>query len=101
MIKKSFLAFLFFYSAFLACHLLYAQDNIPPVISRDVTVIKNATPSQCTSSWNGQANPEIVVNESGYGDNSEIAQGVLSCTDCAIDSLSKDCVCKTCYSYFN
>lgn len=98
---KSLLTQFIFYIFLASSSLVYAIDNIPPSVSQNVHVIKNATPQQCTPSWNGRAAPETVVDESGYGDNTGMAQGVLSCTGCAIDSSSNDCVCAKCYSYFN
>lgn len=92
---------LFFYAFLASSSLVYAIDDIPPTVSRNVHVIQNARPSQCPSSWNGSASPEIVQDLSGYGNNTGIAQGVLSCTGCAIDASSNDCVCSKCYSYFN
>lgn len=96
---KSLLPQFIFYVFLASTSAVYAIDNIPPSVSQNVRVIKNASPGQCTASWNGQASPEAVEDESGYGDNTGIAQGVLSCTGCAIQN--GDCVCAKCYSYFN
>jgi len=73
-----------------------------PIVTRNVHVIRNATASQCPSSYNGRGSDEISTTVSGAGQNNNIATpGLLSCTGCAVDNTSGDCVCKTCYSYTN
>lgn len=75
---------------------------VAPVINYNVHVLKNATPAQCTSSMESEIGAEITQVDSAYGNNDELTSpGVQSCTDCAIDSQSKDCVCGTCYQHFN
>lgn len=83
------------------CNSILADDVTPPVINYNVHVIKNTNPSQCPSSWNGSISPETITNESQYGTSYGTAIGVQSCTGCAFDNQSGDCVCNTCYGYYN
>lgn len=86
---------------YLAAGVSFAQV-IEPVISKNVHVLKNVTPSQCPASWRGTADPADVITDGSTGvSNSEIAAGVLSCSDCSFDQSSSDCVCKTCYGDYN
>lgn len=73
----------------------------PPDITYDVPVVANATPAQCTSSWRGDASPASGIDISRFGSDSVEGPGVVSCTGCAIDNSSGDCVCHTCYSYYD
>lgn len=74
-----------------------------PIISRNVHVVHNATPSQCPSTWNSKGASENVgvVYDTGGGQYNAVNPGIDSCVNCAIDSKSQDCVCGTCYSYYN
>lgn len=72
-----------------------------PSVNRNVHVIQNTTPSGCPRSWNGEIGPEEVSEATGYGMQSGTAVGVQSCTGCAFDSKSHDCVCNRCYGYYN
>lgn len=83
---------------FFICSVTYALDNMAPIVNQNVTIMQNSSPAQCTSSWNGKANPAIVQTLSGSF--SGEAAGVMSCTGCALDNQS-NCVCSKCYNYFN
>lgn len=73
-----------------------------PVINKNVHIIKNATPAQCLSSMRGKAGEAMDTTYTGVGEQDiESAPGVRTCTGCAIDSASGDCVCETCYDYFD
>lgn len=77
-----------------------ALNSPEPIISHNVTVLPNATPSQCPSSWNGQGGEDINTTDSGRGQsNYSAGTAVLSCSDCSIQNGS--CVCGTCYNYNN
>lgn len=79
----------------------FAQMNItPPSITHNVTVMQNASPSQCSGSWRGQADPQSATFVSGYGMDTGVTQvGVLSCTGCSLNN--GNCVCNTCYGNYN
>lgn len=77
----------------------YAQSTI---VSHDVHVLQNATQSQCMNyrgGYAGEADVEAFTSYGGFTGTS--GAGVQTCSDCAIDPNSNDCVCRTCYSYFN
>jgi hypothetical protein len=73
-----------------------------PVVQYNLVVIQNATPSQCQASWNGRPNQEDVARTGAGQDYGLSGPVVRSCTECALVSSnqSQDCVCKTCYDYF-
>jgi hypothetical protein len=75
---------------------------IQPVITNNVHVIKNTTPTHCPSSWRGNPGSADVTSDTGRGaSNFGIGVGVQSCDSCAYDSASGDCVCGTCYGDYN
>jgi hypothetical protein len=75
---------------------------VEPVISHNVHVVKNATPAQCNASWEGDIAPASAVDDTGAGSQTILtAPGVRSCSSCAIEQASGDCVCKTCYDNYN
>ena len=99
---KYFLTLFTFYCLLLGYNTTFAEDISPPIINNDMHVLFNIHPSQCPSSWNGRVDPETMTIISGYGMDTGVSTvGVQSCIGCAFDSSSHDCVCKTCYSYFN
>ena|SRR5204863_9800353 len=72
----------------------------PPVINKNVTVISKSSPAQCTSSLRTRIGSDIMTTYSGMGEqDDESAPGVRSCTGCSIQE--GDCVCSTCYDYFD
>ena len=74
----------------------------PPMITKNVPVLQNATPEQCPYEWDGRSGPADITVNSGMGQESgTTAPGVRSCTGCAIDPNSNACVCRTCYQYFD
>ena len=75
----------------------------PPMISNNVHVITNATPQQCKSYESGKVAPseQFTVNSRFGSGNGEGNAGVRSCNNCKIDPASNDCVCASCYSYYN
>lgn len=73
----------------------------PPVISHNVHVFKNATQAQCTSSWRGRASPDAMGDVSRFGQGTVESPGLKSCVGCQVDSASQDCVCRSCYEFFN
>lgn len=80
----------------------FAEDVAPPAISKNVHIMRNTTPAQCPASWEGQASTEMFAEASGMGLNTGIPLvGVQSCSHCAYDSKTSDCICATCYGYFN
>jgi len=73
----------------------------PPVINNNVTIFQHANPGQCPSSVKMRGGNYDVTDFSGLGEqDTDSAPGVRSCTGCAIDQAG-DCVCKTCYDYFD
>lgn len=99
---KSLLLFFIFYFTLLASANIYAVEYSPPSITNNVHVITNTTPQQCPVSWKGSAAPETMTVATGQGlDTGVDTIGVQSCTGCAFDSSTRDCVCRTCYQYFN
>jgi hypothetical protein len=95
-----------FFSMLLIVHsILFLGDTSvfaqPPIVSHNVPVLQHATPSQCHA-WKGRVAPEGEEYYSRFGqDVSMSGPGIRSCTGCTIDSNSHDCVCRTCYDYFN
>jgi hypothetical protein len=86
---------------FISSNAVFA-DDVEPVINYNVSVIKNATPAQCTASWDGDISADQEVTTDGDGmQTSTTSPGVMSCTGCAIEQKSGDCVCKTCYSNYS
>lgn len=80
--------------------IVFAQQG--PMIQNNVHVLQNATPSTCQAAASGRAGPADMVGYSGGGEFSgTTGPGVRSCTGCAVDNNSGDCVCKICYYYFN
>ena len=76
--------------------------SVEPVINYDVHVVQDAKPDQCPASWEGTIGEDQEVRYSGAGQETGITSpGVNSCTDCAIDKASGDCVCGTCYEHFD
>ena len=87
----------------IVCHLILFisfSAVAEPIITRDVPVLEHVDPSQCPSSWRNEAGPADVTHPhlSQYDTS---GPGVRSCTDCYYQSSTQNCVCKTCYSYFN
>ena len=75
---------------------------VEPIINNNVHVLKGVTPSQCPSSWRGNPGTTDIQVDSGEGmSNAAVGSGVTSCTSCAFDQASGDCVCATCYSNYN
>jgi len=72
-----------------------------PIVTRNVHVVPHATPSQCPSSVESRSSPVGQTDLSRFGSGTVESPGILSCTGCAIDNASGDCVCSTCYDYFN
>lgn len=74
----------------------------PPVVSHDVHVMQNATPSQCTN-YKGHADPvDDAETFTRFGEDTSITgPGIRTCRGCQVDPQSQDCVCKTCYDYYN
>ena len=95
MMKRALLLFVL-YSIFTAT-MAFAE----PIVTNNVHVFPNATPTQCTADWNGDSQPIEDEFATGSGGGNIITPGMLSCTGCAIDTSSGDCVCKTCYDYTN
>lgn len=91
------LAFFVFCSALVGSQIVLAD---PPDITHNVVVMTGSTPSQCTSSMRGNAAPASDIDISRFGSNDVEGPGVQSCTGCAINQ-SGNCVCKTCYSYYD
>lgn len=86
-------------TSFLVCSMGFAQS---PLVRKDVHVLKNATDDQCQAAANGRAGPQDMVGYSGAGEfTGTTGPGVRSCTNCAVDYRTQDCVCKLCYYYFN
>lgn len=84
-----------------ATPLLYAQ---PPVISRNVTVITNVNSNQCPVAWRGKSGQENITRYGAGADYNMSGPVIRSCTGCRPvinQSNSTDCVCRTCYDYFN
>lgn len=98
---RSFFTLLILQALLFATGTLFAEDISPPSITQNVHVLTNTTPANCPSSWNGSIAPDETTGVSGYGIESGTAVGVQSCTGCAFDNNSRDCVCKTCYGYYN
>jgi len=74
----------------------------PPIVSFNVHVFQHASPSQCSGSWRGRVGPEDVSSYTRLGDVNDLSGPVVrSCTGCAVNSRSHDCVCRRCYDYFN
>lgn len=89
-------------SLMLIVNVAYAQGGDEPLISKNVTVIPKGGSGQCTPSWKGRTYPEAETVLSGAGETQAQTGAMLrSCTDCAVDSQSGDCVCGTCYDYYN
>jgi hypothetical protein len=81
---------------------LALAQAIEPVVTKNVHVMQNVTPTQCPTSWRGDASASTILNETGRGtSNYEVATGIRSCDGCAYDRVSKDCVCATCYDNYN
>lgn len=81
---------------------LFAEGMSEPVISHNVPVMQNSSPSQCPTSWRGAVSPEAVTDLSDYGIDTGVEMvGVQSCSSCAFDQTSGNCICGTCYGYYN
>jgi hypothetical protein len=79
-----------------------AVQVVEPVINKNVHVMQNVTPAQCPTSWRGNASATDITNETGRGtSNYQVATGIQSCSGCAFDQASRDCVCATCYDDYN
>ncbi len=75
---------------------------VPPVIQHNVLIIHDASPNQCPSSMQGDMTAEVDNVASAFGGDDELTSpGVQSCTGCAIDQQSGNCVCSTCYKHFD
>jgi hypothetical protein len=75
---------------------------VEPSINNNVHVLRGVTPSQCPSSWRGNPGTADIQADTGEGmSNSAVGSGVTSCTGCAFDQASGDCVCATCYNNYN
>ncbi len=73
---------------------------VEPAISYNVHVIQNASPGQCQPSMRNDTGPGDTQNNTRFGQLDTSNPGVRSCTGCAIDSQSGDCVCRTCYTHY-
>lgn len=83
----------------LLCGQVFASE---PIISNNVTVVKNATPAQCPASWEGSVAPDQMQVESGAGTSTMLTSPIIrSCEGCAIEPSSGDCVCKKCYDHYD
>lgn len=92
----------FSFAIILATLFTHSAYAVPPVVSQNVVVIRNATPAMCPSSWRGNAGEGVTETTSGEGEsNADAAPGILSCTGCAFNASDKTCVCATCYDYFD
>lgn len=81
---------------------LHAEGMSSPIIRYNVPILQNASPSQCQAARRGQAAPEEVNAYTGAGGYSgSSGPGVRSCTGCTVDPSSQNCICRTCYYYFN
>jgi hypothetical protein len=81
----------------LSCGIAAAGE---PVINYNVHVGHNLP--QCNSTWEGRMGPYSEEILSGIGENAvQTSPVVRSCTGCALNNQSQDCVCKTCYDYFD
>lgn len=88
--------------ATIAFNVSYADMAVEPVINKNVHVLRGVTPSQCPTSWMGNpGSADINADTSGGVSNSAVGSGVRSCTGCAFDQASGDCVCATCYDNYN
>lgn len=85
-----------FCSALLTSQMVLADA---PDIDHNVQVMSGVSPSQCPSSWRGDADPATGIDISRFGSDDVEGPGVQSCTGCAIQS--GNCVCQTCYSYYD
>jgi hypothetical protein len=92
---KKGLSFLIFISVFIFAS-AWASE---PLISKNVHVVQNATSAQCPATWRGTGNPDIAERNTALGQADVVGSDVRSCTGCAIDKKSGDCVCSKCYDY--
>jgi hypothetical protein len=88
------------------CSLFFKMSSafavVSPVIQHNVSILQNATPAQCRAAQQGRAAPTDVESYSGFGEYTGLSSpGMRSCSGCAVNSQSEDCVCKTCYYYFD
>src|SRR5690242_18775653 len=75
---------------------------LPPIIRYNVLLLQNATSAQCDAAKNGRAQQEEAQSYSVAGNYSGLTgPGIRSCTRCTVRYPSHDCVCSTCYYYFN
>lgn len=71
-----------------------------PIVTHDVHIMQQASTFQCRGAWRGTSSPDVTESFTGGGSHYAAQPGVMSCIGCAIDNSSKDCVCRTCYSYY-
>ena len=77
-------------------------NYVEPDVERNVHILQNATPTACQAASNGSSGPQDVTSDTRYGAyNGTTGAGIRSCSDCAVDPTSGDCVCRICYYYFN
>lgn len=82
--------------------LISSMAYAEPIVTHDVHVMNHSSPSQCPSSWNGGGSSETDISAGGRGQSNAFAStAVQSCVGCTFDSVSGDCVCKSCYAYTN
>lgn len=81
------------------CGIIFAAQ---PIITYNVVVKQNTDAAHCPASWGGESGNDILTEVSGQGINDGIdTAGIESCTDCAFDAKTHNCVCKTCYGYYD
>src|SRR5690348_11493429 len=80
----------------------YAEGGEEPIVNNNVHVMQNTTSSQCPASWKGRTYPDAMQVLTGGGEQSmQSGPIVRSCEGCSFDGQSRDCVCSTCYDYYN
>jgi hypothetical protein len=80
---------------------VFAGMVTTPAVNNNVIIMSPATPAQCKPSWTGRIDPAMMTSVSRFGTNTGMdAVGVQSCSGCALDG-NKNCVCRTCYGYYN
>lgn len=81
---------------------VYAEGGEEPIISNNVHVMQNTTSSQCPSSWKGRVYPDAMQVLTGAGEEyTQTGPIVRACSQCSFDNQSRDCVCATCYDYYD
>jgi len=97
---KAILTLIIFSALLVGCASGVQTANVDAKLN--VHVIQNATPQQCTATWKGNTAPRPEVSYSRIGEVTTLSPpGDRSCTGCAIDQGSGDCVCKKCYDFYS